>query len=259
MGERIWLWQKGDAPYALQCAGQQEPSLESFAVPGSRGAVIVCPGGGYVKKAPHEGAPVARMLNDAGISAFVLDYRVAPCPHDAPLLDALRAIRVVRRMGYDRVAILGFSAGGNLACCAATRYTQGNPRAEDPIERISSRPDALISCYSVVSMMNHTHIGSVCALLGDAYKNLALQRLYSAEQHVTADTPPAFIWHTAEDASVPAENSLNLAAAYGRCGILYELHIFPHGKHGLGLAEEIPGTSKWSRYCTEFLCRLGFL
>ena len=253
MEKRILLWKKGCAPYEESCGGQQAPSLEAYEAAGARGAVIVCPGGGYTRKAPHEGAPVAQVLQAEGISAFVLDYRVAPCPHDVPLGDALRAIRVVRAMGYEKVGILGFSAGGNLACCAATLYTPADSGAKDPVDRLSSRPDHLISCYSVVSLINYTHIGSVLALLGDDFKNAELKRRYSAELNVTPDTPPAFIWHTAEDASVPVENILNLAAAYSRCGVPFEMHIFPHGKHGLGLAKETEGTAQWAALCCRYL------
>ena len=254
----IPLWAKGGAPYADGCGGQAEPSLSAYPVAGARGAVIICPGGGYIRKADHEGGPVAQMINEIGVSGYVLDYRVAPCPHDAPLGDALRAIRVVRAMGYEKVAILGFSAGGNLACCAATLYTPGDPEAEDPLERLSSRPDALISCYSVVSLVQHTHVGTLCALLGESAKSLALQRRYSAEMNVTADAPPAFIWHTAKDASVPVENSLNLAAAYSRCAAAYELHVFPEGKHGLGLAKEVPDTARRAQLCQAWLKKQGF-
>lgn len=257
MSRKILLWQPGCAPYAGRCGGQEDPSLEAFEAQGAHGAVIVCPGGGYTRKAPHEGGDVAMALQEAGISAFVLDYRVASCPHDAPLTDAQRAVRAVRAMGYARVAILGFSAGGNLACCASTLYTPGDAQAEDPLERFSSRPDALVSCYSVVSLCQHTHAGTLCALLGDQVRNLALQRRYSAELHVTADTPPAFIWHTAEDASVPVENSLNLALAYSRAGVPFEMHIFPKGKHGLGLAKEVPDTARWFALCRDWLAAQG--
>ena len=97
MNENIRLWPEGCAPYLQECSGQEEPSLTAFCAAGSRSAVIVCPGGGYTRKAPHEGEPVAQKLCQAGISAFVLDYRVAPCPHDAPLADALRAVREIGR------------------------------------------------------------------------------------------------------------------------------------------------------------------
>ena len=255
---RIPLWEKDCASYVKECAGQEEPSLEPYIAEGSRGAVIVCPGGGYRIKAEHEGAPVAEMIRKNGVSAFVLDYRVAPCPHDAPLGDALRAVRVVRAMGYEKVAILGFSAGGHLACSAATLYTPGDPEADDPLERLSSRPDGLISCYSVVSFMNHPHVGSRMKLLGEDFADLDLARRYSAELHVTKDTPPAFIWHTMQDEKVPVENSLNLAAAYSRAGVSCELHVFPEGIHGLGLAQEIPGTAQWSSLLGAWLDKQGY-
>jgi len=254
----IPLWEKGCAPHIAACGGQNEPSLEPYICKGSRSAVIVCPGGGYRIKAEHEGAPIAEMIRESGVSAFVLDYRVAPCPHDAPLGDALRAIRIVRAMGYEKVAILGFSAGGHLACSAATLYTPGDPDAADPLERLSSRPDGLISCYSVVSFVNRPHVGSRMKLLGEAFADLDLARRYSAELNVTKDTPPAFIWHTMQDEKVPVENSLNLAAAYSRAGVGCELHVFPEGLHGLGLAQEIPGTAKWSALLEGWLDKQGY-
>lgn len=255
----MMLWPEGQAPHREACSGQRAPSLQAYTAPGLRGAVIVCPGGGYVCKAPHEGEPIARMLQQAGISAFVLDYRVHPCPHDAPLGDALRAVRVVRGMGYAQVGILGFSAGGHLACSAALLSTPGDPAADDPVERLSSRPDALISCYSVVTMRAPAaHAGSRCALLGGDCPPEALVHRYSLEEQVTPDAPPAFIWHTAEDASVPVENSLALAAAYSRCRVPFALHIFPEGRHGLGLAREIPQTGAWAALCVQWLTDRGF-
>lgn len=258
MMEKIFLWPADCAPYMEACGGQAAPSLTPYMADGRQGAVIVCPGGGYRMKAEHEGAPVAQLLQSAGVSAFVLDYRVAPCPHDAPLHDALRAIRMVRAMGYERVAILGFSAGGHLACSAATLYTPGDAGAEDPIERLSSRPDGLISCYSVVSFVNQPHVGSRMKLLGEEFGNLKLAERYSAELNVTNDTPPAFIWHTMEDATVPVENSLHLAAALSRAGVPCEMHIFPEGRHGLGLCEEIPHTAQWTRLLLGWLDMQGY-
>ena len=259
VAEQIFLWPAGCAPYMEACGGQAEPSLEAFAAEGGRGAVIVCPGGGYRMKAEHEGGPVAQMLKNAGVSAFVLDYRVAPCPHDAPLSDVLRAVRVVRAMGYEKVAVMGFSAGGHLACSAATLYTPGDAQAEDPLERLSSRPDALISCYSVVSFVSNPHVGSRIKLLGEEFGNLELAKRYSAELNVTENTPPAFIWHTMEDATVPVENSLLLAAAYRRAGVPCEMHIFPEGRHGLSLCGEIPHTAQWTKLLAGWLKQQGYM
>ena len=253
MHEKIYLW-KEDAPYTQFSPLQAQPSVTEYAVPGSRGAVVVVPGGGYCMKADHEGAPIAEMLNQAGVSAYVLDYRVKPCHMLAPLADAKRAIRLVRSMGYEKVAILGFSAGGHLTCTAATLYDAGNPDAADPLERLSSRPDAFIPCYAVVSFGAFTHRGSRESLLGqENADNWELVRKFSNELHITPDTPEAFIWHTAADQAVPVENSLNLALALSAQGVPYEMHIFPQGQHGLGLAEEFEDVKQWTALLQKWL------
>ncbi len=257
MSEKIMLW-PGEAPYTAFSPEQSQPSLAPFPAENARGAVVVCPGGGYSGKAPHEGAPIARMLNAQGIAAYVLDYRVYPCHREAPLSDAKRAIRLVRSLGYEKVAILGFSAGGNLCCSAATLYDAGNPESEDPIERLSSRPDAFIPCYAVASMGKYGHEGTRKNLLGEEWQNEALLRRFSAEENVTADTPPAFLWHTANDGVVPVQNSLNLAAALADHGVSFELHVYPDGQHGLGLAAEKPPVSDWTNGCCRWLLEMGF-
>lgn len=256
MQELIYLW-PGEAPYTAESEGQAQPSLKPFPVAGSRGAVIVCPGGGYRMKAAHEGDPIAEMINEAGVSAYVLDYRVMPCPYNAPLADASRAIRVVRSMGYEKVAILGFSAGGHLTCSAATLYTEGDPNADDPIERLSSRPDAFLPCYAVVSFAAFRHQGSL-GLLGKRGDDYALIRKFSAELHINENSPHAFIWHTADDAGVPVENSLMLAQALAHAMVPFELHIFPHGAHGLGLATGDPIVGQWPKLCQNWLVSEGF-
>ncbi len=256
-GDILFLW-PDEAPYTADSPGQAQPSVTAYPVPGARGAVVVCPGGAYAYKAEHEGAPIARMLNAAGIAAFVLDYRVAPCHHEAPVSDALRAIRLVRSLSYGKVGILGFSAGGSLCCSAATLYTPGDPASEDPIERLSSRPDAFIPCYAVASMGKYAHVGSRENLLGARCGDEALRRRFSAEENVTADTPPAFLWHTAEDGSVPVQNTLYLAAALAEHKVPFELHIYPSGPHGIGLAQEYPPANAWPGDCCRWLLRQGF-
>lgn len=249
------LWE-GLAPYSEE--GDFQPSMRAYPVAGSRGAVVVCPGGGYAIKADHEGSTIARMLNAGGVSAYVLDYRVKPCHYEAPLSDAKRAIRTLRALGYEKVAILGFSAGGHLCCSAATLYDAGDPTSPDPIERLSSRPDGFIACYAVVSFLNHTHRGSAVNLLGDKADDLTLLRRFSAEQNVTRDTPPAFIWHTVADGGVPVENSLNLAKALSEKQVSYEMHLFPEGPHGLGLATGNPTVAQWAGLCQRWLARNGY-
>ncbi|MBQ9264273.1 MAG: alpha/beta hydrolase [Clostridia bacterium] len=246
------------APYTDQCPGQAQPSLTAFSLDGARGAVVIIPGGGYSHKAEHEGAPIARMLNSVGIAAYVLNYRVHPCPHEAPLADARRAIRVVRSLGYEKVAVLGFSAGGHLCCAAATKYHRGDPASTDPIERLSSRPDAFIPCYAVVTFGKYTHLGSRQMLLGDQWQDEALAHFYSNEEHITEDTPPAFLWHTAEDGAVPVQNSLLLAKALADHGVPFEMHVYPKGRHGLGLAQENAVAAAWGRELGRYLLEKGY-
>ncbi len=247
------------------------PRLTPYLVPGLvpgkdvRAAVVVCPGGGYGTRAGHEGEPVARWLNSLGLHAFLLDYRVAPHRHPLPLGDGQRALRTVRHRaaewGVDpsRVGVLGFSAGGHLASTLATFFDSGQPSAQEPIQRQSCRPDAAILCYPVISFLQFTHTGSMHNLLGTS-PTLEQRRLLSTDLQVAAQTPPTFLWHTAADAGVPVENSLLFAAALARHSIPHALHVFPTGRHGLGIGarpdltpEERPVVAAWMRLCAEWL------
>ena len=259
---RLW---PGGAPCGAPGAPGPEPTITPYVTGprAPRGAVIVLPGGGYGGLADHEGEPVALWLNGAGISAFVLRYRVAPHRHPAPFMDAQRGIRWVRsnaaRWSIDprRIGILGFSAGGHLASTTGTHYDAGRPGHADPVERVSCRPDAMVLCYPVITFGEHGHQGSMLNLLG-ADPPQELQRSLSNETQVTADTPPAFLWHTADDGGVPVQNSLLMASALARNGVPFALHVFPHGAHGLGLAPGDPVVSAWTGLCVRWLASLGF-
>lgn len=262
----IPLWAPGDVPGAMGDTAAHIPTLTPYVLPPAerpRGAVVVCPGGGYANLAPHEGEPVARWLNGVGVSAFVLRYRVAPYRHPYPLLDAQRAIRTVRHRASEwgiaagKVAILGFSAGGHLTVTAGTHHDAGNPHAADEVERQGCRPDAIVPCYAVVSFGAHRHNGSMVNLIGaDASEDA--RRSLSGEEHVRADTPPAFVWHTADDAGVPALNSILFCAALARHGVPYELHIYESGRHGLGLAAGDPRVGTWTQHCAAWLQGMGY-
>ena len=263
--EKLKLWEK--TPLFDESIGQEEPTLTPYLVEDGKphGAVIVCPGGGYAHKADHEGGPVAKRMNEQGYHAFVLDYRVAPYRHPAPLMDAHRAIRYVRyhaekfNVKPDKIAILGFSAGGHLTCSAATLWDNGNAEAEDPIDRVSSRPDLFVPCYPVASLTHFWHEGSAKNLLGEDFHDVKLRRLLTAEFQVNEQTPPAFIWHTAEDGAVPVENSLRLANALVAHNVPVSMHIFPYGPHGVGLGRETsPLAEEWSYLLGEFLGTMGF-
>ncbi|AIQ48382.1 esterase [Paenibacillus sp. FSL R7-0273] len=262
--ETLLLWPEG-APGAQGISDEDCPAITPYLVEGSNNAaVLICPGGAYWLRAEHEGGPVAEWLNLLGISAFVLRYRVAPYRYPSALLDAQRALRTIRsraeEFGIDpeRVGILGFSAGGHLASTASGLFDRGNKEAEEALERESCRPDFSILCYPVISMTDEvTHEGSRENLLG-ANPPGELIRLLSGELQVTPDSPPAFLWHTAEDAAVPVENSLLLASALRRSGIPFDLHVYAHGEHGLGLAEEEPHTRSWTNACASWLQMNGY-
>jgi len=259
------LWPEG-APYAKGVTDEDCPAITPYLVEGdNKPAVVVCPGGGYVGRAGHEGEPIAQWLNSLGISAFVVRYRVAPYQYPCALLDVQRAIRTVRakaeqfRIDPERVGLLGFSAGGHLSATAGTSFDAGNAAAADPIERQTCRPDLLILCYPVITLLEpHTHQGSRDNLLGITPDEVMVQKL-SAERRVTAETPPTFIWHTADDAAVPVENALMMASALSKHGVPFDLHVYTKGRHGLGLAEEDPHVRGWTDACASWLAYNGWV
>ncbi|CAO1649128.1 alpha/beta hydrolase [Salinibacterium sp. NYA9b] len=206
--------------------------------------ILVLPGGGYSRLAPHEGEPVAAWLRSIGWNARVVEYPVST-KHPAPLLAIQSEIAKERALGAPLVGVLGFSAGGHLAGHAAVA----------PVAKPEERPDFAVLGYPVVSMMTPTHAGSREELIGlDA--NDYLREDTSLELLVTPATPPMFIWHTAADEPVPvAEHSYPLAAALAAAGVRHELHVFADGKHGLGLAEGTPAEA-WQALCEIWLSSL---
>ncbi|MBR6915030.1 MAG: prolyl oligopeptidase family serine peptidase, partial [Clostridia bacterium] len=158
----------------------------------------------------------------------------------------------------DKIAVLGFSAGGHLASCASTVY-DGGLSDGDEIDRTSCRPDAGILCYAVISMLEPwTHDGTRDVMMGDRPDREELTRRLTGYLNVTEDTPPIFMFHTTEDSTVPQQNSLLMAQALAEKKIPYELHMFMDGGHGLGLAEGRPGLEKWGELASIWLKKLGF-
>ncbi len=248
---------------------QEKPQIDIYLAsnPGEKTpAVIICPGGGYRKRAAHEGEPVAKWLNSIGISAFVVRYRFAPYQYPIPQWDAMRAVRYVRhhadRFGVrsDQIGILGFSAGGHLAASISTKIAERVPSPEqlDLIDQVSARPDALILCYPVISFGTYRHQGSVTALLGEETNESQLEAM-SCELQVDEHTPPAFLWHTANDQGVKAENSILFAQSLSKYQIPYELHIFRDGPHGQGLAPERPYLAVWTELCRNWFAGLDWI
>ena len=259
------LWPDG-APGALGNEPADRPTLTLFrARQPSSAAIIVAPGGGYSALASnHEGRQVANLLNAAGITTFVLKYRLGPrYHHPIELGDAQRAIRLVRArakefgVAPDKIGIMGFSAGGHLASTAGTHFDAGKPEAPDVIDRVSSRPDFLILGYPVISFDPEiSHKGSVRNLLGDNPDPKLMEDL-SNDLRVTADTPPTFLFHTNADTGVVAENSVRFYLALRRAKVPAEMHIFENGPHGVGLALGDPALSLWPTLLTNWLRARG--
>jgi acetyl esterase/lipase len=260
----INLWE-GQAPGYNAQYSEEQPSITPYVIEDGKvhSALIVFPGGGYCMRADHEGEPLALWLNSLGISAFVLNYRVAPYKYPYPIMDAQRAIRLVRhraqewKIDGEKIGILGFSAGGHLASSAGTHYDYGNKTSEDVVERMSSRPDAMVLCYPVITFGEYRHDGSMVALLGHK-PDEELRNSFSNENSVTEDTPCTFLWHTSDDGAVPVENSLMFASALRKSKVPFELHVFPKGPHGLGMAEGIPQVDQWVRLCESWLKSINF-
>ncbi len=266
----IPLWPEG-APGALGTSTNDIPMLTVYlpdAGKATGAAMVICPGGGYAHLAAHEGNDYALWLNQHGVAGFVLQYRLGShgYHHPAMLNDAARAVRWVRahagdyRIDLKRVGIMGSSAGGHLASTLATHFDAGNPAAADAVERQSSRPDLGILCYPVISLGDFAHPGSKRNLLGTNPPPELVQQL-SSELQVTAATPPCFVWSTAEDKTVPVENSLLFAAALQKNHVPFDLHIYQKGRHGIGLADKPPFAHPhpWAGDCLFWLKEQGFV
>ena len=266
--ETLLLWPDG-APGAQGTADGDKPTLALYPAAGPNKTptgVIVCPGGGYANLAmDHEGTQIAAWLNNLGISAYILKYRLGPkYHHPVELWDAQRAIRYIRLhapdLGIrpDHIGIWGFSAGGHLASTAATHFASGPDTQADPIDRQSARPDFAILSYPVISMLDpYAHLGSRRNLLGDK-PDPALTLLLSNELQVTSQTPPTFLFHTTEDQAVPVENSILFYLALRKAGVPVEMHIYQKGQHGVGLAQTNPILRTWPDHLAAWLQLQGF-
>lgn len=208
--------------------------------------IIVLPGGGYSGHSDHEGEPVADWLRSIGVESSVFRYPVKT-RHPA-VLDAVRGeVRRVRAAGARRIGLLGFSAGGHAAGHAALAP---GATAED-------RVDLAILCYPVVSMLLETHAGSRANLIG-ADATPQLRAATSLDQLVTADAPPFFIWHTAADASVPVQHAYLLGMALAAAEVRHALHVFPLGRHGIGLGAGAGDAEHWPELAAAWLREEGW-
>lgn len=229
-------------------------------------AVLICPGGGYSALAfDHEGNAIAKWLNDNGIAGIILKYRL---PSDqimkdksiGPLQDAQEAMRVIRRNANDwkidpkKVGVIGFSAGGHLASTLSTHYAEKVYEVKD---NSSARPDFSLLIYPVVSFDTAiTHRGSRNNLIGIKPDAEQVER-FSNELQITAETPPAFLVHSADDKAVPVMNSIGYFKGLKKNNIPVELHVFQKGGHGYGLAPDRGTESSWPDLCIKWMKQIG--
>jgi acetyl esterase/lipase len=230
-------------------------------------AVIIFPGGGYwINAIQHEGYDVAKRFNAAGITAFVVKYRI---PNDktmshretGPLQDAQQAIHVIRSRAKEwsinpnQIGIMGFSAGGHLASTAGTHFqTAVNPALEDS----NLRPDFMILVYPVISFIDSVgHMGSREQLIGKSPGHEKIKE-YSNELKVTKETPPTFLIHASDDDVVLSENSVRFYQSLIKNNVQAELHIYEKGGHGFGMNN--PTTKDdWMERCLNWMRMNGWL
>lgn len=211
-----------------------------------RGTVLVLPGGGYTMRADYEADPVAKWLAGLGIASGVVDYTVPPSDPDALLASVRTAVALARDADpvHGPVGVLGFSAGGHLAGLTGTQ-------ASGP-----ERPDALVLCYPGISLVRLASDPPTLNLLSPEYRGR--EREFSLEHRVDATTPPTFMWHTSDDEMLDVDNVYHLAQAYAAAKVPLSLHVFPHGRHGLGLATDDPTVGSWTTLCAQWLSDQGF-
>lgn len=255
----VMLWPDG-SPNSP--AAGPPPSMEIFppfspdhAIPAT---IVICPGGGYAGLSRYERL-FAEYFRGLGYTAVVVNYRVAPHRHPAAYADATRAIRLLRTHAAEwkvpaaRIALMGGSAGGHLAALVATRPDLHLDPADEFAGRVSARPDRLILAYPVISAVKEcAHCQSFERLLGSDPPE-ELRRQVSPELHVSGQTPPAFIFHAADDALVPVENSIVFAQACWSAGVPAELHVFPRGGHGRRFAYAAEVSPRWRGLLQEWL------
>jgi acetyl esterase/lipase len=269
--ETIRLW-AGDAPQARGSDCWDVPTLTIVRPQlghGNGSAVVVFPGGGYAHLSGNlEGRQVADWFTSRGFTAFILQYRLSSHGYllPVPLLDARRAVQTVRarsaeyRIDPNRIAVIGFSAGGHLAALASVQPVLGDPAAGDPVERAPSQPNYLILGYPWIGAISSdtSHL-SYCKEFKVMDQCEALRAAYSPELFVTKDTPPTFWYHTADDGLVPVEQGLRFYEALLKAGVPAEGHIFAHGQHGTGMGMGDPSLDQWPALLETWLRKQGMI
>ena len=239
--------------------------------PKIRPAMLVIAGGAYVFVAPREGEAVALQYAANGYATFALDYSIN-VPYPTALLEACMAVIYIREnadkynVDVNHVAAIGFSAGGHLAASLADLYGEKEIQSVLMNKTKLARIDAVVLSYPVITMGVYTDKQTRNIITGGDEK---LAERLSLENRVTADSPPAFIWHTYEDNGVPVENALLYASACRQAGVPFALHVFEHGGHGLSLCsdetnnqtdadKELAKVGKWFGLSLDWLKSRGF-
>lgn len=235
-----------------------------------RKTVIICPGGGYELTSDREAEPIALKFVAEDFNAFVLRYSVFPATFPTALCELATAVAMLREnkeewnIDENYIIVAGFSAGGHLAASIGSLWHTEFLEQQMGMQKELYKPNGLILSYPVISSGEFAHKSSFKKLLGNS---IQYENLVSIEKNITKHMPPAFIWHTFDDATVPVENSLLLAMEMKKNNIPIELHIYPQGVHGLSLASV--QTSKdeneesvnaycqsWFEFCIKWLKRL---
>ncbi len=229
-------------------------------------AVLICPGGGYVREAiENEGHKYARFLEEHGIAGIVLKYRLPNGHSKVPMLDAKNAMRMVRanaeKWGIDptKIGISGSSAGGHLASTVGTHFDNGNKDATQEFARYSCRPDFMVLMYPLICVRESIgRPGSRHALLGENYGEADI-KYFSNQEHVTAETPPTFLCHADDDKVVTPTNSILFYQALKKFEIPAELHIFHKGDHGFGMTKANLPVDNWPNLVIDWLKSMNFI
>ena len=278
----IPLWPTGKIPNAIKSDEKeeffvqngiqmyrnvQEPAIAVYLPSKSNAtgeAVLIFPGGGYqILAYDWEGTDIAKLLNGKGIAGIVVKYRLPSSVsqssrHNVPLIDAQRAIRIVRSKATDfhidstKIGVLGFSAGGHLVSTLGTHFNDEIHTPVDHIDSISARPDFMALGYPVISMGPKTHSGSKHNLLGEN-PDEELTNFFSNEKQVTENTPPTFLFHAMDDKAVDVQNSILFFEALKSAGVPTTMHIYPNGGHGFSLARADKHLRGWTNRMFEWM------
>ena len=254
----------GEAELTLYAPDLEQDNFRSESL---RPALVICPGGAYCYTSDREAEPVALAFLAKGYNVYVLRYHCAPeARWPIPQLELAAAVHTVRqeaaalRTDPASVYVMGFSAGGHLAASLGILWAEADWADVLGLRKEDIRPDGMVLAYPVITSGEKAHAGSFDALVGK--NNPELRESLSLEKRVTEKAVPAFLWHTREDDAVPVENSLWLAAALSACGVGFELHVYPHGGHGLSLADErtavdpaqiVPAIQGWTELADRWM------